>query len=1139
MSQKAKSSPKPSPKNTLFKYFSRNQANTPSTAEKQNEKKIFPKDESEKNENQQEKLSAKRLDFGKRTSVSSDEDEIVQNRSKKRKIIESDIDEDDENVENADLNSFKNSKKASESLKKRSPHEPDNKAKTPNAKLAKYSEEENLKHAINITEVDDQKQVLEIDCEQKVWTHEQYDFLKPETIRDFNKNRPNHPEYDSRTLFVPDSFLKTQTPGHKQWWLLKAQYFDCIFFFKVGKFYELYHQDAVIGVRELGLTFMKGDYAHSGFPETAYDKMASSLIERGYKVARIEQTETPAMMEKRCERENKRTKFDKVVRREICQVSSVGLQTFSTGQCSISNQLQAASNANYLFALTEEKISPSCSRYGVAFVDTSIGNFILGEFDDDSQCSRLLTIFSLYTPVLLLHERTGLAENTAKSIKNIHAHKEKLTNEKQFWSGSKALKYLAENVYNSEDKEWPICLKDMQSENLQPAKNCVLALKALGGCLWYLKHNLLDQQVLSLATFTEYKPPDEENSIKIRVSGIKENALMKKRRPKHMMLDAITLHNLNINGSENSLFMKLDYCCTSFGKRLLMEFVCTPSCDIEEIQLRQEAVRELSQNIQLLSQCRSLLSTLNVDLERSIAQIHQYGNKDIMKKHPSSRAILYEALTYGKNKIIDFAAAINALEKLMCIPKMFKCCESKMLTFLTQTKLSGGNFIDLTTNIEKIKKSFDIEEAKKTGYILPGARADEEYDAIVGEIEELEHEIEIYLKQQEKVIGTKLCYFGNDRKRYQIEVPESYCKKIPKDYSLESSRKGKNAVNRYTTDETKDFLRRMQELEAKKRQVLDDFGRRIFEKFSQNYTEYKTIVGLTAKLDVLASLAEYSRNLAVSCIPECFDLTEEPGESFLTIEEGVHPLMNANDFIANGISIGGKENCYFQLITGSNMGGKSTLMREVALLVVLAQIGCFVPADSMKFTLVDRIFTRLGANDNIMQNQSTFLVELNETAVILKHCTFNSLVILDELGRGTSTYDGTGIARAVANFLAEKLVRSLFSTHYHSLVDDFQDDKRIFLGHMACNVDNENSEDITKENVTFLYKYTAGSSSRSFGFNAAKLAGIDYGIIRRAFEISKKKEAESLRHRIKTKALQERGEDEIKNLVIKFKKCYE
>lgn len=262
-------------------------------------------------------------------------------------------------------------------------------------------------------DVDDENQGLSLDNEQKIYSHESFEFLQPKYIRDINKNRPEHLDYDPRTLYIPESFLKQQTPGHLQWWKLKAQYFDCIFFFKVGKFYELYHQDAIIGVKELGLTFMKGDYAHSGFPESAYDKMSSTLIERGYKVARVEQTETPPMMEKRCETENKRTKFDKVVKREICQVSNVGIQNYATGLCSMAKS-QFSAMPNFILSIAERKIDRSNNRYGIAFVDSSIGDFMIGEFDDDDQCSRLLTLLSLYTPVLILHERTGMSENTAK-----------------------------------------------------------------------------------------------------------------------------------------------------------------------------------------------------------------------------------------------------------------------------------------------------------------------------------------------------------------------------------------------------------------------------------------------------------------------------------------------------------------------------------------------------------------------------------------------------------------------------------------------------------------------------------------------------------------------------------------------------
>lgn len=930
-----------------------------------------------------------------------------------------------------------------------------------------------------------------------------------------------------------------------QWWTLKSNHYDCIFFFKVGKFYELYHSDAVVGVKELGFTYMgKDEHAHSGFPEKAYEKMASQLVEKGYKVARVEQTENPEMMKERCDRENTKDKFSKVMKREICQITDRGTQIFSSGL----QKMTAASDPNFMLAIAEIKLTATSSRYGVCFGDTSIGEFWVGAFDDDQQCSRLLTLLSHYSPVLVLHDRIPKTQHTEKIIKSLNALKEPLTNDKQMWSAEKTLEFLASNKFG-DGEPWPETLAVMKDESLKPVDEHMLALKALGGCLWYLQNNLLVTQVLSIATFKLYVPPDQAAT---------DRKVDKKYKPKSMVLDNITLSNLNVIGKENSLVQKLDYCTTQSGKRLLLEYLCAPSCEVDEIRGRQEAVKQLYDNNGLLQSCRGLLSSLNVDLERSLAQIRQFGIRDQMGDHPDSRAILYETATYGKNKIADFAAVLNAFDLLMGLPEMFAESTTPVLKTLTQTKENGGCFIDCSSILEKFKNAFDIKEALKTGFAVPERNADDEYDKVLDDIDALEKELKVYLKEQGKHFGCTLKYFGSDRKRYQIEVPEAMAKKVPQEYSLEScAGKGKNAVKRFTTDETKDFLSRMQKLEESKKEVMNDFAGRVYSKFSKHYNKFKTISGLVAKLDVLAGLAEYARNQNAVCMPEIHDIRENDGESLLKIENGVHPLMNSDDFIPNGMNIPSSGKAFFELITGPNMGGKSTLMREVALLSIMAQVGSFVPAESMELSIIDRIFTRLGANDNIMANQSTFLVELNETSLILKHCTHNSLVLLDELGRGTSTYDGTAIAQSVASFLADLQCRTLFSTHYHSLVDNFFGDERIHLGHMACMVENENSEDITKENVTFLYKYVTGSCPKSFGFNAAKLAGIQLEIIRRAhevtidllflsiisnirfyFQIAKRNEADSLKRRITAKILNHSSPAEIKNLLIKFQKCF-
>lgn len=354
--------------------------------------------------------------------------------------------------------------------------------------------------------------------------------------------------------------------------------------------------------------------------------------------------------------------------------------------------------------------------------------------------------------------------------------------------------------------------------------------------------------------------------------------------------------------------------------------------------------------------------------------------------------------------------------------------------------------------------------------------------------------------------------------------------------------------------------------EAKRNDILKDIQRRMFEKFSKHYTMWKTCIELVATLDVLTALAVYGQNQNQEiCFPEMLP-SGETGP-IIEIANGYHPCMKStDDFIPNGMTLGNGGggdggSAPLALLTGPNMGGKSTLMRQMGLLVIMAQIGAPIPAESARMTVVDRIFTRLGAQDDIMAGHSTFLVELSETSAILKHATVNSLVLLDELGRGTATYDGTAIAAAVVNYLADLKCLTMFSTHYHSLVDNFHVDPRITLGHMACMVENEgDTDDPTEETVTFLYKYSAGACPKSYGFNAAKLAGMPKSIIKRAHEVSetqlfsidghntksfvfsfnqlsKDVESRALQQKIFAKIATKADLNTIKDLLVKLKAC--
>jgi len=276
----------------------------------------------------------------------------------------------------------------------------------------------------------------------------------------------------------------------------------------------------------------------------------------------------------------------------------------------------------------------------------------------------------------------------------------------------------------------------------------------------------------------------------------------------------------------------------------------------------------------------------------------------------------------------------------------------------------------------------------------------------------------------------------------------------------------------------------------------------MFSKFCHHYQSWMQIIAILGELDCLTSLALTSQyQEGQSCRPEFVDPSESGGP-FLELRGAIHPALISTDavdtFIPNDTVLGCEENTpKFVLVSGPNMGGKSTLLRQTCAAVIMAQVGAYVPAQKCRLTPVDRIFTRVGANDRIMQGQSTFLVELEETANILRHATNRSLVILDELGRGTSTFDGTAIAYSVIKFLAEQTCcLTLFSTHYHMLMEEFSNDSRISMYHMACNVEDNNRD------VTFLYKFIVGTCAKSFGMNVANLAGLPLSVIERAREMS-------------------------------------
>ncbi|NXP31922.1 MSH6 protein, partial [Leiothrix lutea] len=967
-----------------------------------------------------------------------------------------------------------------------------------------------------------------------VWEHEKLDWLQEGKRKDAHRRRQGDPDYDPCTLYVPEDYLNKCTPGVRRWWQLKSQNFDTVICYKVGKFYELYHMDAVTGVNELGLIFMKGTWAHSGFPEIAFGRFSDVLVQKGYKVARVEQTETPEMMEARCKSVGHSGRFDKVMRREICRIITKGTQTYSVMDCDPSEN-----HSKYLLCVKENCDSAGTRVYGVCFVDTSVGKFHVGQFPDDRHCSRFRTLVAHYTPVQVLFEKGNLSVDTQKILKGslVSCIQEGLISGSQFWNASKTLKVLLEEGYfkekqNSENGcSLPSVIKSLTSESdslgLTPGENSELALSALGGCVFYLKKCLIDQELLSQANFEEYVPVD------VATAKAMSSSSLFAKTGQRMVLDGVTLMNLEVlqngtNGTtEGTLLERIDSCCTPFGKRLLKQWICAPLCNPKSINDRLDAVEDLLAVPDKMSEVSEYLKKLP-DLERLLSKIHSIGSPLKSQNHPDSRAIFYEELKYSKKKITDFLSALEGFkvmnEIVEFMEEMAGDFKSRVLKQLVTRKAVNpdGRFPDLSAELTRWDTAFDHNHARKTGVITPKAGFDTDYDEALEDIRTIQEDLRKYLEKQRKLLGSKaIQYWGTGKNRYQLEVPESVISRnLPEEYELRSSRKG---FKRYWTKEIEKMLAAMVSAEERRDAALKDCMRRLFYNFSKNSKDWQTAVECIAVLDVLISLAHYSQGGDGPLCRPIILLPTDNAAPFLELRNSRHPCITktffGDDFIPNDIVIGIKDegssseaSCV--LVTGPNMGGKSTLMRQAGLLVVMAQLGCYVPADACRLTPIDRVFTRLGASDRIMAGESTFFVELSETSSILQHATEHSLVLVDELGRGTATFDGTAIASAVVKELAERIrCRTLFSTHYHSLVEDYSHSAAVRLGHMACMVENE-SEDPSQETITFLYKFIEGACPKSYGFNAAKLADIPEEVIQKGHRKAKEFEKTTISLRV-------------------------
>ncbi|GKT65150.1 DNA mismatch repair protein Msh6 [Colletotrichum tofieldiae] len=815
-------------------------------------------------------------------------------------------------------------------------------------------------------------------------------------IVDINKKPPNDPDHDPSTVYIPPMAWNKFSPFEKQYWEIKQNLWDTVVFFKKGKFYELYENDATIGHQLFDLKLTdRVNMRMVGVPESSLDMWVNQFVAKGYKVARVDQMESALGKEMR-ERDDtsaKNKKADKIIRRELACIL--------TGGTLVDGSMLQDDLATYCASIKESTIDDK-PAFGITFVDCATGQFFISEFEDDADLTKFETFVAQTSPRELILEKSQISTKALRILKNNTSPMtiwNYLKQGSEFWDADVSRRELDHSGYFAKedggDEVWP--------ETLAQARDKDLLMSAFGALIQYLRVLKLEGDLLSQGNFEWYSP--------IRRNGT-------------LILDGQTLINLEVfsntvnGGPEGTLFTLLNRCVTPFGKRLFRQWVCHPLCDTKKINERLDAVDMLNSDRGVREQFTSQMTKMP-DLERLISRIHAASCKpeDFVRVLEG-----FEQIEYTMGLLSSFGGGNSLVDRLLT------------------------SMPNLSEPLSYWKTAFDRKKAKDEKIFIPERRIEHDFDNSQDHIEEIKHELQTLLGKKKLELKCKTLKFTDVGKEiYQIEAPKAV--KVPSNWRQMSAT---SSVKRYYFEELTELVRELQEAEETHSQIVKEVAERFFRRFDADYETWSQSIRIISQLDCLISLAKASSSLGEpSCRPQFVDQER----SVVEFEELRHPCMlNAvADFIPNDVQLGGGS-AKINLLTGANAAGKSTVLR-----------------------------------------MSTFFVELSETKKILSEATPRSLVILDELGRGTSSYDGVAVAQAVLHHIATHVgCVGFFATHYHSLATEFENHPEIRPRRMQIHVDEE------QRRVTFLYKLEDGVAEGSFGMHCAAMCGISSRIIERA-----------------------------------------
>ncbi len=795
------------------------------------------------------------------------------------------------------------------------------------------------------------------------------------------------------------------TPMMEQYFEIKNKYKDFLLFYRLGDFYEMFFDDAILASRELELTLTGRDCGEEerapmcGVPYHSSEGYIGRLIEKGYKVAICEQMEDPSLAKG-------------LVRRDVTRVVTPGTL--------IESNLLTESQNNYICAVYYDP-----DEIGVCFADVSTGQAFATSFNGKEMLAKLNTELSTYRPSeLIINIPLNNLSDKGQFIK------ERLS---PLVSDDQSMRFDYNSAYNRVKNAFE---KDRSSWEGRRSVIC-----AIGGLLNYI---------------AEMQKTEDSNikDLKVYTNG------------QYMEIDVNSRRNLELcetmrtKEKRGSLLWVLDKTKTAPGARLLRQWVEHPLLKSSLILKRQSAVEELYNDFIKRQELESLLSGV-LDLERLLTKI-----------------------IYGTANGKDLRAVCNTISVFPEIKALIANCESEELRKIYN---SFDTLSDIHTLIQKSIKEDAPFSVRDGNIILEGYN--EEVDKLRSIMTDGHSWIDNITQQEREATGIKTLKINYNKVfGYYIEVTKSLIGMVPDRYIRKQTLSN---CERYITQELKDIEATILGAADKVCTLEYNLFQEIRQKIADKSERIRKTANLVAAIDVYMSLASVAaKNNYVK--PEIDD------SNIIDIKDGRHPVVEQfvkdSYFVPNDVYLDISAN-RLMLITGPNMAGKSTYMRQVALIVVMAQIGSYVPASDARIGIVDKVFTRVGASDDLASGQSTFMLEMNEVAYILRNATQKSLIIYDEVGRGTSTFDGMSIARAIIEYTNGKKIgaKTLFATHYHELTS-MEDE---FSGIVNYNIAAKKRGD----DIIFLRKIIRGSTDDSYGIEVAKLAGLPNEVIKRAKDI--------------------------------------